>query len=278
MRSRRVSPGWAVGLMLMLALPGMAPATAQVLAVAKVPAAPASNLARTRSLDDEVQVVAPGGPVMLAQEFELKLQGETNALNRISVTQWVETAGGEWREVYQGFMSGPGERRGDAMVVKVAPYQLGKVQLRVIGTGKTGDELEMLHKDVWVEVAAPVSGPMELRFAQAGTNAWEQNKARVMTQRIGWKGAGGPSQIDLGVSAVYDGVLEPQPVNAQEVQYRVRSSGQVIALDEHTGIVRGLKAGRALVEASYGGATKLACVVVGDSGTEPADCRDLSGR
>ena len=278
MGSYRVGPGWAVACALILAGFPSSAANAQAYAAAEPPAAPSPTPARVRSLDDEVQLVAPGGPVMLAQEFELKLEGQTSALTRVSVTQWVEATGGNWREVYQGFQSGPVERRGDSVVLKIAPYQVGKVQLRVTGTGRAGDELEMLHKDLWIEVAAPAAGPSKLRFGQAGSpsdrDAWRDQQASVVTGRVSLTGSGRVSTLDLRVVALYDGVLAPQPVSTGEVHYRVRTGQRVVALDEQKGAVRGVKPGHALIEASYGGMITLACVVVEGDGRADPGCGD----
>ena len=272
MVSYRVGPGWAVACALMLAGCSTLAGNAQtIVASAKTPDAPVPMPARVRLLDDAVQVVAPSGPVMLAQEFELTLEGQTGSIDRISVTQWVEAGDGQWREVYQGFRSEAPERRGVTMVVKVAPYQVGKVQLRVTGTGNTGDELETLHKDLWVEVAAP-AGPKDLSFGHAGSaTGWDVHEARggIVTGRLGLK-----KTVDLRVGAVYEGVLEPQPVSTEEVRYRVRAGDRVVALDSRAGQVRGLRAGHALIEASFGGVTKMACVVVGNATAQP-DCADL---
>jgi hypothetical protein len=270
---RRVIPGLGFAL-LGAALPLQAVHSQTYTAAAAPRSAVVAKRARARLLNDAVQVVAPAGPVLLAHEFEIKLEGETETLSRITVTQWTE-ADGHPKEVYQGFQSGPGERRGDALVLKVAPYQLGKVQLRLSGTGKAGGQVEVLHKDVWVEVAAPTAALVDLRFARK--SAWDESREGVPTMRVGLRETDLPLQLDLGLEAVYRGVLEAQPVKAAEVQYRVRTGAQAVALDPRTGIVRGLQSGRALVEASYGGLTKLACVVVGEDAGE-AQCGDLLER
>ena len=285
MWSRPIGSDLAFGFAMMLAV--MQSHAQMYVAGATAPIAPHSTGARShglaparvRMLDDDVQLVAPGGPVMLAQEFELRLEGETTSLNRVSVTQWAASPDGQWHEVYQGFASGPAERRGDAMVVKVVPYQLGKVQLRVAGSGKVGEQLATLHKEVLVDVTPPPAGPVELRFGQVQRNAWEEAAdARMMTARLGLKGKAKPLQMNFSVEAIYNGVLESQPVDAREVRYQVwtGNQGAVIWLDPQTGSVRGLKSGHALVEATYGGVTRQACVVVEQhAGTA---CGDLGGR
>ncbi len=68
----------------------------------------------------------------------------------------------------------------------------------------------------------------------------------------------------LSVRARYRGTGSFIPIPPSFVTYRIRptDNGETIRIDPESGVITPIKVGHALVEASYGGLTYLACTVV----------------
>ena len=222
-------------------------------------------------VDDRFELIAPEPHAVLAEEYMVRLHWTGPAPKQLFVTQQTSS---KYGSVHQGnqepklTITSPGEG-----TFRVLLYALGPVKVDLIGF--TLDS-KAFRKTLSLQVEPPAVGPTSIFFRYALERRFSGQKLGVIRMTISPKARG----TDLTLSAVFDGVIEPLPVEPSSTRYTLRSSGgaQVIELDETTGRVQPLQPGHALVEAAYGGLTKLACFVVT---AEPVflrdhtDCSDL---
>jgi hypothetical protein len=216
--------------------------------------------------DDRVEVVVPPHSLTLAEENEIPLRIHVEGLTSLSSyqTQYhVENA--RLRDEVDG--SGTNltilHHADGSAYVNVVPLRLGKVEFSFRGIFPDRVSSKAV---VTFDVEPPTRRPRALAVDGGAPFPYSYLNRT--------------SKISLDVDARYDNIKAWIRINPTFAKFKVRQADDVINLDESTAVVTPLHVGHALVETSFGGLTKLTCVVVRENeDSYPRDpyahCEDL---
>lgn len=244
--------------------------------------------------EDRVEVVSPNQPLKLAEENELSLKIHVPGLSTLESNQTSYLQEGVTLHIDGSTQQLPILRHNDGSAyIKFVPLALGKLELFVFGTFPDGG---FWRTQVMCDVEPPARKPAIFHIGGFGpaenVNAMSRSRARgALGPRpdLGW------IHLDFGISsrisesipqprhinpqAVYEGVPQVIPIPAQLIAFTVKTKDEVhvIDLDEKTGMITPVQPGHAVIEASYGGVTDRACVVVTQwsESSDRSECEEL---
>jgi hypothetical protein len=248
------------------------------------------------TVEGRVEAIVPSQPFKLLEPNEILLKIRFPGLTSVRSDQWTWPDEGAPSAVDQSNQTLPILHRPDGTTyIAVVPLRLGKVRLYLSGNFPDGG---IFYQDVMLDVIPPDRSPEVFHIGGTGPayRKADMNESRYPVRRGRRQDLGfilftldlrsdsadsfsPPASRYIYSQATYDGATQVIPILPELVAFKVttQNGAPTIHLDEKTGIIDPLQPGHALIEATFGGVTDRACVVVKQSrfDVDRSQCEDL---
>lgn len=222
--------------------------------------------------DERVELETPGAIATAGDPMRVYLRLHSSGLARVS-TQQIQYFHGDRR--FPGSVRGS-ERQADILrdshgsYISVIPLQPGRVELEISGVFDDGG---MFHKRISFDATLPLESPQRLLVAQSGL------PTRSATVIEMWLNPPGHATALL-TNALYDKIPAPVPLDPSSVSYQILNDrDSPVSIDEKTGRLTAVLAGKTLIRILFRNQSFLTCVVVEEhlkfTGSHAIDCQKM---